>query len=207
MQRVWKAATRRMAERRTQAERSEATRAALMEAGRELFGERGYAAVSTEQLVGRSGLTRGALYHHFGGKRELFKAVYEWIESDLVSAIPVEGLSTGDAMGVLRGGVGAVLDASLESDVQRIALVDAPAVLGYDEWREIEERYGLGLLRAGLQTAMDQGQIRRQPVEPLAHLLLGALIVAAQYAVRADDVTRARREMGEALLGVLDGLA
>ncbi|CAN5479648.1 TetR/AcrR family transcriptional regulator [soil metagenome] len=195
-----------MAERRTQAERSEATRAALLAAGRELFAEQGYAAVGTEQIVRHSGLTRGALYHHFGGKRELFKAVFEQIEGDLVARIPADRIASGDPLEVLRAGVEVVLDESLNSEVQRIALVDAPAVLGYDEWREIEERYGLGLLSAGLQAAMDAGQIERRPVEPLAHLLLGALIVAAQYVARADDVKRARKEMGAALLAMLDGM-
>ena len=135
--------------RRTQVERSEATRAALLEAGRELFAEHGYAAVSTGQIVSRSGLTRGALYHHFGGKRELFKAVFEAIEAELVGRIPVDELDAGDPLGVLRTGADTVLDFSLESDVQQIALTDAQAVLGYEEWREVEERYGLGLLTAG----------------------------------------------------------
>ena len=196
-----------MAERRTQAERSEATRSALLEAGRDLFAEHGYASVSTEQIVSRSGLTRGALYHHFGGKRELFKAVYEQIEARLVEQIAVSELAASDPIDVLRRGIELVLDQTVDSDVQRIALVDAPAVLGYEEWREIEERYGLGLLTGALGAAIEAGQVRAQPVEPLAHLLLGAIIVAAQYVARADDVARARKEMGAALNGLLDGIA
>lgn len=196
-----------MAARRTQAERSEATRAALLDAGRRLFAEHGYASVSTEQIVSGSGLTRGALYHHFGGKRELFKAVYEQIEAELVEQIAVEELAASDPIDVLRRGIELVLDQTVDSDVQRIALVDAPAVLGYEEWREIEERYGLGLLTGALGAAMEAGQVRSQPVEPLAHLLLGAIIVAAQYVARADDVARARNEMGAALNGLLDGIA
>ena len=194
-------------QRRTQVERSDATRAALLAAGRELFAEHGYAAVSTGQIVSRSGLTRGALYHHFGGKRELFKAVFEAIEAELVGRIPVDQLDAGDPLGVLRTGADTVLEFSLESDVQQIALIDAQAVLGYAEWREIEERYGLGLLTAGLQAAMDAGQVEHAPVEPLAHLLLGALITAAHYVARADDQSRARDEMGEAIHGLFDGLA
>lgn len=190
----------------TQAERSDTTRSALLAAGRRLFAEHGYADVSTEQIVRSSGLTRGALYHHFGAKRDLFKAVFEQIESELVGRIPVDELDAGDPLGVLRIGIETVLDFSLESDVQRIALEDAPAVLGYEEWREVEERYGLGLLTAGLTAAMDAGQLEGRPVEPLAHLLLGALIVAAQYVGRAADLDAARGEMGEALHSVLDGL-
>ncbi len=191
----------------TQSERSEATRTALLAAGRELFAEHGYADVSTGQIVSASGLTRGALYHHFGGKRELFKAVYEAIEAELVGRIPVDQLDAGDPLGVLRVGADTVLDFSLESDVQQIALTDAQAVLGYEEWREVEERYGLGLLTAGLGAAMEAGQIEKAPVEPLAHLLLGALITAAHYVARADDEKQARKEMGAAIHGLLDGLA
>lgn len=191
----------------TQSERSEATRTALLAAGRELFAEHGYADVSTGQIVSASGLTRGALYHHFGGKRELFKAVYEAIEAELVGQIPTDQLDAGDPLGVLRVGADTVLDFSLESDVQQIALTDAQAVLGYEEWREVEERYGLGLLTAGLGAAMEAGQIEKAPVEPLAHLLLGALITAAHYVARADDEKQARKEMGAAIHGLLDGLA
>jgi AcrR family transcriptional regulator len=191
----------------TQAERSDATRTALLAAGRELFAEHGYAAVSTEQIVKGSGLTRGALYHHFGGKRELFKAVFEQIEGEIVERIPADELDADDPIGVLRIGIDTVLDFSLDAGVQRIALEDAPSVLGYEEWREVEERYGLGLLTAGLTAAMDAGQMERRPIEPLAHLLLGALIVAAQYVAGAEDVDRARTEMGAALHAVLDGLA
>lgn len=191
---------------RSQAERSEATRARLLATARELFAERGYAAVGTEEIVRRSGLTRGALYHQFGGKRDLFKAVFEQIEGELVERIPVEELLGGDALGALRAGVETVLDLSLEAEVQRIALVDAPSVLGFEEWREIEERHGLGLLEAGLATAMEAGQIERRPVDPLAHLMLGALIVAAQYVARSEDVARAREEMGDALRRVIEGL-
>lgn len=194
-----------MAER-TQAERRAATRAALLAAGRKLFGERGYAAVGTEQIVSESGLTRGALYHHFDGKLGLFRAIYEQIEAELVERIAAEELSADDPLDVLRTGVRVVLSQAVESDVQRIALVDAPAVLGYEEWRAIEEEHGLGLLTGALTAAIEAGQIREQPVEPLAHVLLGAIIVGAQYVARADDVERARGEMEKALVGVLDGL-
>ena len=194
-----------MAER-TQAERRAATRAALLAAGRKLFGERGYAAVGTEQIVSESGLTRGALYHHFDGKLGLFRAIYEQIEAELVERIAAEELSADDPLDVLRTGVRVVLSQAVESDVQRIALVDAPAVLGYEEWRAIEEEHGLGLLTGALTAAIEAGQIREQPVEPLAHGLLGAIIVGAQYVARAEDVERARGEMEKALVGVLDGL-
>src|SRR3954452_9827156 len=140
--------------RRTQASRREATRTALIAAARELFAARGYAAVGTEEIVRGAGVTRGALYHHFPAKPDLFRAVYERVEQELTERIVTEvPLAGDDPVAVLRGGTAVFLDACLEPEVQRIALLDAPAVLGYEAWREIGERYGLGLIRAALQRA------------------------------------------------------
>jgi AcrR family transcriptional regulator len=193
--------------RRTQAQRREATRAALIAAARELFAAQGYAAVGTEQIVHRAGVTRGALYHHFAGKQELFRAVYEQVERELTQRIVTEvPLAGGDPVTVLREGTATFLDACLDPEVQRIALLDAPAVLGYRAWRDIGERYGFGLLHAAVQRAVDVGAIPVQPVRPLAHVLLGALDEAALLIARADDVASARREVGETLDRLLSAL-
>jgi AcrR family transcriptional regulator len=192
--------------RRTQAERRAATRAALIAAARELFAARGYAAVGTEEIVRRAGVTRGALYHHFPAKPDLFRAVYERVEQDLTERIVTEVPLVGDPVAVLRGGTAVFLDACLEPEVQRIALLDAPAVLGYEGWREIGERYGLGLIQAALQRAIEVGAIPPQPARPLAHVLLGALDEAALFIARAGDVAAARREVGETLDFLLTAL-
>ena len=192
--------------RRSQAERRETTRAALLAAARELFAERGYAGVSTEEIVERAGVTRGALYHHFRGKDDLFRAVYERIEQELTERIAAGVSSGGEPIELLRSGAATFLDASLEPDFQRIALVDAPSVLGWQTWREIGERYGLGLIQAALQNAVDTGAIPKQPVRPLAHALLGALDEVALLIARADDVPSARREVGETLDRLLAAL-
>jgi AcrR family transcriptional regulator len=192
--------------RRTQAERRAATRAALIAAARALFAERGYAAVGTEQIVRRAGVTRGALYHHFPAKPDLFRAVYERVEQELTERIVTEVPLVGDPVAVLRDGTAVFLDACLEPEVQRIALLDAPAVLGYEAWREIGERYGLGLIQAALQRAVDVGAIPAQPVRPLARVLLGALDEAALLIARADDVAAARREVGGTLEFLLTAL-
>jgi AcrR family transcriptional regulator len=192
--------------RRTQASRRAATRAALIAAARERFAARGYAAVGTEEIVRRAGVTRGALYHHFPAKPDLFRAVYEAVERELTERIVTEVPLVGDPVAVLRGGTAVFLDACLEPEVQQIALLDAPAVLGYAAWREIGERYGLGLIQAALQRAVDVGAIRPQPVRPLAHVLLGALDEAALFIARADDVAAARREVGETLEFLLAAL-
>jgi AcrR family transcriptional regulator len=192
--------------RRTQPERRAATRAALIAAARALFAERGYAAVGTEQIVRRAGVTRGALYHHFPAKPDLFRAVYERVEEELMARIVTEVPLVGDPVAVLRDGTAVFLDACLEPEVQRIALLDAPAVLGYEAWREIGERYGLGLIQAALQRAVDVGAIPAQPVRPLARVLLGALDEAALLIARADDVAAARREVGGTLEFLLTAL-
>ena len=193
--------------RRTQAERTEATRGALMAAARELFADRGYTAVSTEQIVQRADVTRGALYHHFRGKDDLFRAVFEQIEGEVAEKIAAVALEAGgDAYEALRAGGQLFLDLCGERDIQRIALLDAPAVLGWEQWRAIEARYGLGMVEAALAQAMESGALPRQPVKPLAHMLLGALTEAGMLIATADEPTVVRAEVGQAVDRLLEGL-
>jgi AcrR family transcriptional regulator len=195
--------------RRTQAERSGATRSALIAAARALFAERGYAAVGTEEIVQAAGVTRGALYHHFDGKRELFEAVYAQIEAELAERIAGGALaaSAEAPLEAMRAGAEMFLRACTEPDVQRIALLDGPSVLGWDRWREIGAEHGLGLIEATLATAIEAGEIDDQPVRPLAHVLMGALDEAAMLVARSDDQERMRIEVGrtlDTLLGALN---
>jgi AcrR family transcriptional regulator len=192
---------------RTQTERSEATTGALVAAARRLFAERGYAAVGTEEIVREAGVTRGALYHHFAGKREVLAAVHEQIESELAQELAETLRPDAGPLETLQRGADAFLDRCLEREVQQVVLLDAPAVLGWERWREIGARYGLGLIEALLSAGMEQGEVRRQPVTPLAHALLGALDEVAMYVARAEDPRAARREVGETLAGLVRGLA
>jgi AcrR family transcriptional regulator len=192
---------------RTQAERAGATRAALIAAARPLFAERGYGGVGAEEIVHAAGVTRGALYHHFGGKRGLLEAVYRQIEEELAEEI-VEGASgVSDPLEAMRFAIGVFMDACMEPDVQRIVLLDGPAVLGWERWREIAAEYGLGLFETSLQSAIDAGQIAEQPVKPLAHLLMGALDEAAMLVARAEDPKQAKAEVTAALDRLLDALS
>src|SRR4029453_15033539 len=127
------------------AEQSEATRAALAAAARELFTERGYAGVATEEIVQRAGVTRGALYHHFRDKRALFRGVVEQLEEESVERIASSALEQQDPWQMQITALNAYLDGCLDPAVQTIVLVDAPSVLGPEEWREIEAKYGLAL--------------------------------------------------------------
>ena len=193
-------------QRSRMAERSEETREALIEAARTLFAERGFAAVSIEEIVRAARLTRGALYHHFDSKEELFRAVYERVEQELVQGIAAVAISAADPMEALRAGALAFLNACEDPAVQQIALIDAPSVLGWEQWREIGLRYGLGLVQGTLQAAMDAGMIERQPVRPLAHLLHGSIDEAAMLIARADDGGSTRREVAAAVDRFIDSL-
>jgi AcrR family transcriptional regulator len=201
-------AIRRSAERRTQSERSESTRGALVAAARKLFAERGYAGVGTEEIVRSAGVTRGALYHHFTGKRDLFEAVYEQIEAELAERIATGALAAkAEApLEAMRAGAEMFLQACTEPEPQRIALIDGPAVLGWDRMREIAAEHGLGLIEASLQAAIEAGAIAEQPVRPLAHILMGALDEAALLVSRAEDPERMRAEVGRTLDSLIAAL-
>ena len=192
-----------------QAARSEATRARLIEAGTELFSEHGYAAVGTEQIVERAEVTRGALYHHFGDKRDLFRAVHEQLEERLVAdiAAALEVDPKDDPIEAMEVAAGAVLDVAIDRQVARVTLIDAPSVLGWEEWREIDTRYGLGLTEAVLGAAMEGGRIPKQPVRPLAHLLLAAIGEAAIMVATASEPKRARADVEPAVRALIRGLA
>src|SRR4051812_49243094 len=191
---------------RTQAERSEATRAALIAAARPLFAKRGYAAVGTEEIVRAAGLTRGALYHQFGGKRGLFEAVYTAMEHQLAEEIGSDVAGASGPLEAMQIGIEKFLDACLEPEVQQILLLEAPAVLGWERWREIGTEAGLGLIEATLQAAIDGGELKPQPVRPLAHVVMGALDEAAMFVARADDAISARTEVAATLASLLEGL-
>jgi AcrR family transcriptional regulator len=184
-------------------ERANATRERLLAVARELFAERGYADVGTEELVRTAKVTRGALYHHFKDKRDLFRAVHEQMEEDLAGHIGAKLAGIEDPEELLRVGISSFLDAVMDPAVMQITLTDAPAVLGWAKWREIDTKYGLGLIIAGLNLAMETGYIERQPVEPLAHLLLGGMGEAAMMVASGAD----RDEVEAALTAVVEGLS
>ena len=183
-----------------------ATRDALVKAGLELFAKRGYSEVGTEEIVKRARVTRGALYHHFTDKRDLFRAVHERVEESLVERIAGQMQGVSDPWEVMVTGTRAFLEACDEPAVKQITLVDAPAVLGWREWREIDERYGLGLMKAALGGAMEAGVLRTAPLDAISHLMLGALAEAAFVIANADDPAAARKDAETALFALLEGL-
>jgi AcrR family transcriptional regulator len=192
--------------RRSQEERSRATRAALLDAARRLFAERGYAGVTADEIVTAAGVTRGALYHHFVDKRDLFRAVFEDLERSLTEEIGAAIESAADPASGMAVGLARFLDLCERPEVVRLALTDAPAVLGWAEWRGIEARHGLGLIRATLERAAAAGLLTPVPVEVLAHLVLSAMIEAALLIAHADDRRAARAAAEQGLLTLMSGM-
>jgi AcrR family transcriptional regulator len=195
--------------RRTQAERSAETREALIVAARQLFAVHGYADVSLETIVRTAGVTRGALYHHFADKTELFAAVFERVEGEVAARMgeAIAAAQQTDPVEVMRLGAGFWLDACAEPEIQRIVLVDAPAVLGWTRWTEIGNRYNIGLVRALLADAIETGRIPPQPVEATALTMLGAMREATLYIARAQDHDQARRDAGAVMNRIISALA
>ncbi|GAA0274708.1 TetR/AcrR family transcriptional regulator [Cryptosporangium japonicum] len=187
--------------RRSQQDRSQATRSQLVAVGRTLFAERGYAHVSADEIVAAAGLTRGALYHHYGGKEELFAAVFENLEAELTAEVVAALGAEPDRSAALRLGLGTFLDLCSRPDVVRIALTDAPAVLGWERWRAIEAAQGLGVLVDALRAA---GVERDVPT--LARLVLSAVIEAALLIAHHPQPEQARAEAERALTALLAGL-
>ncbi|MEV6274905.1 TetR/AcrR family transcriptional regulator [Nocardia sp. NPDC051832] len=194
--------------RRSQEDRSRTTKAALEEAGRRLFAERGFAATSAEQLVAEAGVTRGALHHHYGDKRGLFVAVLEQLELDnmveIEDAIAASG--TDDLLAAMAVGLNTFLEICQRPAMIRIALYDAPAVLGWQAWRELEVRHGLGMIIRQLEGARAAGLIPDVPVHTVAHLLLAAITEAGHIVAHAADKDAARAEAQQSLMLLVGGL-
>ncbi len=188
--------------------KAEATRLALVGAARSLFAEHGYHAVTIRDVTAQAGVTRGALAHHFTGKEALFVAVFDAVEQDLIASTAARqaDLADLDPWARLRAGVQLYLEAATRPEVQRITLIDGPVVLGWRRWRELEEGYSIGALSTVLEAAMDAGLMRRRPIEPLAHLILGSIMEAALLIAHSPEPAKRLTEVGEALEDMLRGL-
>ena len=192
----------------TQAERTEATRGRLIATARRLFAEQGFAGTSTEQILSETAVSRGALYHHFPSKTDLFQATFEQVEDELTAQVLQIAAAGGetDPIRILQLGFGAFLDQCLNPEVQRIVMLDGPTVLGWDLWHELDERYAFGTIKAVLTLAAETGRIEPATVEPLTHLLLGAIMQAGMVVARSDDPLTAKKAMTEAFAGIISTL-
>ena len=192
----------------TQGERSAATQQALLTAARRLWGERGYAAVSTPEIAQAAGVTRGAMYHQYPDKATLFLAVLEVVETDVIERLGavVAAKQPETPAGALRVSADAWLDIAGEPEVRQLVLLDAPSVLGWAGLREISLRYGLGLTEQLLAAAIDAGELKRQPTRPLATVIIGALDEAAMSIANADNPEQEKAEVRNVIHDLIDGL-
>lgn len=206
MSRVKAGNGRREARGSRKEEQSRATQVRLLAAARALFSERGFAGTATEDLVARAGVTRGALYHQYADKRDLFRAVFEEVERDLGERIARAAAVETTPWEQIRAGARALLEASLEPAVRRIVLTDGPSVLGWEEWRRIDSQYAYGMVRTALEANVQAGNLPEQPIEPLTHLIIGALNEAGLAVAASRTPATTRDEFIATLDGVLGAL-
>ncbi|WP_031465065.1 TetR/AcrR family transcriptional regulator [Sciscionella sediminilitoris] len=192
--------------RRSQVDRSRETKTALIATARELFGAHGYAQVSAEQLVMATGLSRGALHHHFGDKRGLFLAVLEQIEQEITADVAEAIQGQPELWQGMVAALRCYLDSCQRPEVIQITLTDAPAVLGWKAWRELETEHGLGLITEALRGAAEAGILRPAPIPALAQLLLSAIIEVSLIIANAEDPEQARADAEQSLLLLVSGL-
>jgi len=181
------------------------TRALLVKTGRRLFAKRGYRAVSGEEVVAAARLTRGALYHHFDGKAGLFRAVVVDAMKEVNGRIAQAAHGATNPWKALELGIRAFLDVCTAPDLQRILLVDGPAVLGWRAWRELDLQHGVGLLREVLRRAVSAGQMAVPDVDTASHLVAGAMIDGAMIIANASGQALVRRQVEQSMLAMLRG--
>ncbi|WP_037570104.1 TetR/AcrR family transcriptional regulator [Phaeacidiphilus oryzae] len=187
------------------------TRSALVQAARELFADRGYSATGTEDIVAAARVTRGALYHHFKDKADLFRAVMTESAQEMAERLVAQEIRRaeqhpGDSWQLLRDGFQSFLDACTDHDFQRIVLVEGPAVLGHDAWDKLVEEHGYVLLAEALTESIQEGRIEPLPVAPLTRMLASLISEASLYIARAEDTGKARADAGAVLDRLLAGL-
>jgi|SRR5579859_1036148 len=192
----------------TNAEKAASTRANIIAAARALFAQRGYDGTSTGAVLEETKVSRGALYHHFENKQALFAAVLEAVEVDITAAAASARANVSDPVEALGRAFDSFLGTASEAEVRQIVLTDAHSVVGWQKWREIEERHGLGRLKQALRMIAASGRLREDMVDVFAHVLLASLIEVAFLIARSPDTAtatstgrKAMRELLERLLG------
>lgn len=193
---------------RAEQQRSHDTRAALITTARRLFAEQGYHATGTGEIVELAQVTRGALYHHFNNKEDLFEAVYRQAERELTQEAQAATLAM---QGQTSRRVIGSLDAYLKllasrHDLQRILLVDGPAVLGWERWSAIRSEYELASWSRTLALLIEHGQMVPAPIEPIAQIIMSAINGAILAVAHATDPETRLDEMAQALTLLIGGL-
>ena len=190
----------------TQAERRAVTIESILKAGRLLFGERGFAATTIDDIAEQARVAKGAVYHHFATKEAVFEAVFDQVSRALVQEIDRAVRTEKDVLAAMVAGTQHYFAACAKGPTGQIILRDGPAVLGWERWREIDAQHFGGKIPRAIAAAMDAGLIARQPVEPLARLLLGAVTEAAVACAGRPDVLKAGNEYTRAFKSLLEAL-
>jgi AcrR family transcriptional regulator len=190
----------------TQAERREKTRASIIKAARRLFGDHGFAATTIDDIAAGARVAKGAVYHHFPTKEVVFEAVFDQVSLDLVSELDRLSRAENDPLAAMAAGTQGYFAACSKGPTGQIILRDGPAVLGWERWREIDAKHFGGKFPRALTAAMEAGVIARQPVEPLARLLLGAVTEAAVAVSAGPDIGNAGTDYARAFRSLLDAL-
>ncbi len=190
----------------TQAERRAATIESILKAGRLLFGERGFAATTIDDIAEQARVAKGAVYHHFATKEAVFEAVFDQVSRALVQEIDRAVRTEKDVLSAMVAGTQHYFAACAKGATGQIILRDGPAVLGWERWREIDAQHFGGKIPRAIAAAMDAGLIARQPVEPLARLLLGAVTEAAVACAGRADIARAGAEYARAFKSLVEAL-
>jgi AcrR family transcriptional regulator len=190
----------------TQAERREKTRASIIKAARRIFGDRGFAATTMDDIAASARVAKGAVYHHFPTKEAVFEAVFEQVSLDLVSELDRISRAENDPLAAMAAGTQGYFAACSKGPTGQIILRDGPAVLGWERWREIDAKHFGGKFPRALTAAMEAGVIATQPIEPLARLLLGAVTEAAVAVSANSDIGKAGVDYARAFQSLLDAL-
>jgi AcrR family transcriptional regulator len=196
----------RQTKKRTKAEQSAETRAMFISIARKLFASQTYANTSTEQILSATNVTRGALYHQFSDKADLLWAVCEQIQQEIVRDINAATEKAANSFDALIVGCDAFLEAVAKPDVQQILIIDAPAVLGWEEWNRLDREYGFGLLLKGVKQAIEDGHLKSQYEEAIAVMLNGAINEGVIWAARGENSGEKLAEVRSALHEILQGL-
>jgi AcrR family transcriptional regulator len=190
----------------TQAERREKTQAAIIKAARRIFGERGFAATTIDDIAAGARVAKGAVYHHFATKEAVFEAVFEQVSLDLVADLDRISRAENDPLAAMAAGTQGYFAACSKGPTGQIILRDGPAVLGWERWREIDAKHFGGKFPRAIAAAMEAGVIAKQPIEPLARLLLGAVTEAAVAVSGGPDIGKAGTDYARAFRSLLDAL-
>jgi AcrR family transcriptional regulator len=185
---------------------TESTRQALVDSGLDLFTKRGYAGTSLEAIVKRARVTKGALYHHFSGKQALFEAAFDQVETSAMNKLTEAVAGEGTAWERALEGIHAYVGVCLEPAYQRIVIHEAPVVMGWERWREAEEHFSYGLVRATVEALIDAGEMAALPVEVTARILFGALSAGAETIASAPDSKKAAAEVRKTIVAVMEGM-